>query len=122
MDKQQEKIAEIAEEIMKQKKVIAVYLFGSFARGATHEQSDIDICVIGERGKQMPIFEKEGYDIISFWDLPLPIRFRVLREGKLLAVKNAEYIRKVKLETLRDYLDIKPLINRYLWERFACTI
>ncbi len=121
-----ENIPKIAEEIGKIKNVKAVYLFGSYATGKTHALSDIDICVIGD------LTEKEKYlamnalsdnlDISIFNELPISIRFRVFRDGKPLIVKDKDFVRKLMLKSLNEYLDFKPSINKFCMETLGCTI
>jgi len=118
---------EIAKEIGRINGVKAVYLFGSFAKGRNHHLSDIDICIIGEKGDEKMeedalSFFQEPLDISFFWKLPASIQFRVFKEGKALVINDKNFIDKVKIRTLRNYVDIKPLFNRYYVERFQCTI
>ena len=117
-------IRKIAKEIGKIKSVRAVYLFGSYARGEHGPLSDIDLCVIGD------LTEKERYkvlewlsdnlDIVFFDMLPVYIKIRVFREGKLLFVKDKEETRRIALKTLADYLDFKPAINKFCIETLKC--
>jgi len=108
----------IVEEVKRQA-VIAIYLFGSHARGVAGPSSDLDICVIAERDISRQA--KEGImgnssrriDVVLFWDLPLVIRFRVLREGKPLYIRDELALHRVKVKTLDTYLDIQPMIRRY---------
>lgn len=117
-----EDIEEIAKEIAKIKNVKAVYLFGSYATGKIHPLSDIDICVITNKKvsykTEMKImgYVTDNLDISIFYMLPIAIRFRVFKEGKPLIVKDREFVNLVKFKTLQEYLDFKPLINRYIWE------
>ena len=111
-------------ELCKIEEVEGIYLFGSASHGKMHLNSDIDICVIGKEKNyiidKLPF--KEGFDIVSLWELPLSIQMRIFKEGKALFLKNKDYIDKVRLSVLKKYLDLKPLINRYCQERFGCTI
>ena len=121
-----EDIAEISKEIGKIKNVKAVYLFGSYATGKAGRLSDIDVCIIGN------LTEKEKYkalsalsdnlDISFFELLPIYIKIRVFKEGKPLVIKDEEFIRRLKLKTLAEYLDFKPAINRFCKETLGCTI
>jgi uncharacterized protein len=121
-----ENIEKIAEEIARIKSVVAVYLFGSYATGKVHSQSDIDVCVIGNLSEEercealSPM--SDNLDIVFFDMLPISIKFRVLKEGKPLAVKDAELINRLKFKTLREYLDFKPGINKFIFETLKCTI
>ena len=112
---------EIIDELTKKKKVEAIYLFGSYAKGKGKVKpfSDIDICVITERNISKEV--KEGIlsnsskkvDISIFWDLPLSIRFRVIKEGKLLYKKDDLKLQRVKVDTFKVYLDFQPIIKEH---------
>ena len=106
-------------ELRKIKSVAAVYLFGSYATGRQLAFSDIDICVITE--KDIPTSEKpeissvsfEKIEVVVFWDLPIYIRYRVLKEGNPLFVRDKKFLHSVTIETLWEYLDFKPIIERF---------
>ena len=120
-------VQKIASEIGKIKNVIAVYLFGSYARGKTHSLSDIDICVIMNKPNEKSMdkiisYDSDNLEISFFHMLPLAIRFRVFGEGKPLIVNDSSVVDVLKIATWKNYLDIKPLINLYCMERFGCTI
>ena len=118
-----EEVSDIAKEIAKNKNVKAVYLFGSQVSGKVHGLSDIDLCVITDgRDGKFAYSAGDNVDISIFDMLPVPIQFRVLKEGKPLVIKDQDFIYNLKIKTIQEYLDIKPLINKYLFERFGCTI
>ena len=112
------KIRPIVEEL-KRGEVQAIYLFGSHAKGSARPTSDIDICVI--TNKDIPRSAKEeimsnssrNIDVSLFWDLPPTIRFRVFQEGKLLYTKDELSLQRIKVDTLKSYLDIQPIIKRH---------
>jgi len=112
------KIKSVVDEL-KREEVQAIYLFGSHAKGNARPSSDIDICVITE--KKIPTSAKgqimsnssKNIDISLFWDLPPTMRFRVFREGKPLYIKVELLLQRVKVDTLKSYLDIQPMIKRY---------
>ena len=105
-------------EIAAHEGVIAVILFGSVARGQARTTSDIDLCIVCER----TISETEWMDLLSygsdkidislFFDLPITIRFRVIQEGKVLACNHPTALNTIRADTVREYLDIAPLIRR----------
>jgi predicted nucleotidyltransferase len=103
---------------IKKTKVDAIYLFGSYARGKAKPISDIDICVLTKRDTAKDIKEQilsnssKKIDIVIFWDLPPAIRFRVLKEGKLLYERDNLTLHRIKIDTLKSYLDIQPMIRR----------
>jgi predicted nucleotidyltransferase len=120
-------ILKAVKKIAAYKCVKAIYLFGSYTRNEMHLHSDIDLCVIADKEnvyleRELMRIGKGKLDISLFCRLPLPIRFRVFREGKLLYIKDRDFVDKLKIATFKGYLDIKPLINRYIFERFKCTI
>jgi uncharacterized protein len=106
-------------EELKRPAVIAVYLFGSHARGAAGPTSDLDICVIMERdisgqGKEEVMCNSSrSIDVVLFWDLPPVIRFRVLREGRPLYVRDELELHRIKVKTLDTYLDMQSILKRY---------
>ena len=99
--------------------VEAIYLFGSYAKGNAKPISDIDISVITKRNVPRNIKEEilsnssKNIDISIFWDLPPTIRFRVFKEGKLLYKRDEIALQRVKVDTLKSYLDIQPMIKRH---------
>jgi len=115
-----EDIPKIAKEIAKHKCVKAIYLFGSQATGKTHTLSDIDICVITNGVEFGGLGGSDNLDIVYFHRLPLIIQFRVFRDGKLLVIKDKDFVDKIKIVTLNKYLDYKHIIDRYVWENFRC--
>ena len=119
-----EDINSIAQEIAKNKTVKAVYLFGSYAKEKPHILSDIDICIItnGDKEDTVNFPVTDNLDVSFFHRLPLMIQYRVFKEGKPLVVKDKEYIDNLKIMTLKKYLDLKPFINRFIWEKLKCTI
>ena len=118
-----EEIPEIAKEIAKNKYVEAVYLFGSYASEKQHILSDIDICIITKNNYEDVSFPvTDNLDVSYFHRLPLIIQFRVFKEGKPLVMKDKEFIYELKLKTLKQFLDFRHIINRYVWENFKCTI
>ncbi len=111
-------VARIVEEIPKEG-VIAVILFGSHATGKAGPLSDIDLCIVTDRAateSQMNELLSVGSRIIEvslFWDLPLTIRFRVIRDGIILYCRSPELFHRITVDTVRQYLDVEPLIRKH---------
>jgi predicted nucleotidyltransferase len=109
----------VIDELCTKKNIIALILFGSVARGQSRQFSDIDLCII----TRTDIAESERVDILSygsgkidvslFHDLPLTIRFRILKEGKILFCNDYLYLHRITAATVREYLDCAPLIRRH---------
>ncbi len=103
-------ISKIIEIIKSHPNVIAIYLFGSHAKGEATPLSDIDIAVIMEN----PTPESEAdigslsspeIDVVLFHRLPLHIRYEVFKYGKEIFVRDEERLLEIKLKVMREYLD-----------------
>lgn len=107
------------EELRTRDSVLAIILFGSMARGQPRKFSDIDLCVLTESGvskfEQLDLlsYGSRKIDLSLFQDLPLAIRFRVIREGKLLWCRDPLALHRIIIITVREYLDSAPLIRRH---------
>lgn len=102
------------------KGVKAACLFGSHVKGKQLPFSDIDVCVIGtltkEEKSEVSALNSEKIQISIFDELPIYIKFRVLKEGRFLFSKDEEFLHDVAFSTLSEYLDFQPLLRRF--ERF----
>ena len=108
-------IDKIIEPFKKNRDVISIYLFGSYARGREKPFSDIDICVVAAKGAdrdEILSHSSKKIDISIFHDLPLSMRFRVIKEGKLLFSRDELKLHRTIVATIRSYLDFKPHIMR----------
>jgi len=99
--------------------VKAVYLFGSHATGRAIPFSDLDLCVVtgpGIRQKMRTDITSrsdESVDVPLFRDLPMAMRYLIFKEGRLLFQRNEDHTENVIMQTLREYLDFKPVIRRF---------
>ncbi len=116
-------IAKIIEKAKKDKDILAVSIFGSFARG--EKNRDIDVCLILKQGvKNSLLMSKkkleylsefsDKFDIKVFQQLPLYIRHRVLKEGKLVFCVNDDQLYDLAYINAKEYEDFKPLYKSYL--------
>lgn len=111
-------IKPIADEFRINNNVLALILFGSVAQGHARSDSDIDLCIITKKGitasECMNLLSdgSKGVDVSLFFALPLTIRFRVIKEGKILFCKDPLAIHRIKSDTIREYLDRAPHIKR----------
>ena len=113
-----DKLNKIVKKISANKKVMAIYLFGSQVTGRAREDSDIDIAVILKNPTEkdegfVAHFWNGNFDVHCFHKLPLLIQFRVIHEGKLLFLRDREFLRYVWTRTVKKYLDFKPFIHRF---------
>jgi len=104
--------------------VVAVYLFGSAARGTRGKRSDVDIAVltrergISRRGSRSLVeyvqaacdaLGTDNVDVVLLHRAPIALRHEVFREGKPLLVCDAQALTRFRLESSREYLDTLPL-------------
>ena len=112
-------IGAVLEELRTKDSIIAIILFGSVARGQARPISDIDLCIITKRDipeteeSDLLSYGSEKIDVSLFRDLPPTIRFRVIKEGKTLFCRDPLALHRIKVDTVREYLDTAPLIRKY---------
>jgi predicted nucleotidyltransferase len=105
--------------------VLAVIVFGSAARGDFTAESDIDVCLVLPPGsddrlslsqKRLAYLENVDLDVCVFQQLPLYIRVRVLKEGKVLLSRDDDLLYELAFRTARAFEDFKPRYHAYLAE------
>ena len=112
----------IIEKAKKDRLVLAVALFGSYARNEQH--NDIDVCIFlkSKIYSQLQLSKKkleyqpdqEKYDVQIFQQLPLYIRKRILKEGRILYCHNEEELYDVYFTTIKDFELFEPYYEQYL--------
>ena len=116
-------LQEIIKKAKKDKKVLAVALFGSTARGEKHPR-DIDVCIFLKPGefvkddlfdiqlKYTPCSEK--YDVQVFQALPLYIQEEIMNDAKFLFVKNEDAMYDLLYYAQKQCNDLKGYFKEYL--------
>jgi predicted nucleotidyltransferase len=105
--------------------VLAVILFGSAGRGEPGRRSDVDVCLVlaPERAgrdraaltrKRLDYVQDFPVDVQVFQGLPLFIRRRVLKEGRVLLVKDESRLYEVACRTAQAFEDFRPAYEDYL--------
>ena len=103
--------------------VLAVILFGSRARGEGGPSSDRDICLVLAAGahtssqsseKRLAYLANFDLDIHVFQDLPLYIRQRVLREGRVIFCRDEKDLYALAFRSAQAFEDFKHLYHEYL--------
>ena len=121
-DRQLEKFVEIAAQ---DSSVLAVFLFGSHAREEEHEASDIDVCLVlkSELQNELYLSEKKheylsqfDLDVQVFQQLPLFMRHRILRDGRVLFVRDEDLLYERAFRTAQHYEDFRHRHEAYLEE------
>lgn len=101
--------------------VLAVLLFGSEARNEAHSQSDVDICIVldaavesvSSRTRRAYLCDVE-LDIHIFQEMPLHLRRRALKEGRILFCRDEDALYELAFRTAREYEDFRPIHEAYL--------
>ena len=103
--------------------VLAVLLFGSHARGSATPASDHDVCLVlnGPRRSDLDASEKRlqylalgDLDVVVFEQLPLHIRSRVLREGRVLFTRDEDALYAVAVRTAKAFEGFRHIHRAYL--------
>jgi len=110
------------EIIKKDKKIIAVFLFGSYVKEEYHR--DIDICLVLDKTyskKEMAkiMIEYSGivsdkFDVSVFQLLPIYIRNRILKEGKIILCKDENFLYEIAYSTIKEFNLFKKIYHTYL--------
>ncbi len=113
----------VKEVISKDPQVIAVLLFGSYVRNEKNYR-DIDICLVLDKkypninlSKKKLIYSsltKSPLEIHIFQQLPIYIRKRILKEGKVLLCKNQPLLYEIAFSTIKEFEFYEKLYNLYL--------
>lgn len=109
---------------------VAVYIFGSTARGFSTRESDVDIAVLFAAPPAStlmgPRLTLEGrleealgraVDLVVLNTAPADLVHRILRDGDLVLERDRG--RRIEFEVARrnEYFDLQPLRDRYRRER-----
>ncbi|RLI90080.1 MAG: nucleotidyltransferase domain-containing protein [Candidatus Altiarchaeales archaeon] len=115
------KIKDLIEYAKRDEDILAIILFGSFLKNNFHR--DVDICLVLKRKPiQLRMSKKRleyltnfpGFDIQIFQQLPLYIRIRVLREGKVIYCSNESLLYDIAFQVIKEFEDFKPFYREYL--------
>lgn len=98
--------------------VLVAYLYGSHARGRAGPLSDVDVAVLldgdtEDRGLELASAVAKAVaparaDVVVLNDAPLPLAYRVLRDGTLLVSRNDRARVEHWVHTVDRYLDMAP--------------
>jgi len=103
------------------------YLYGSYAKGVQTEFSDIDIGVILKTDfKEPPLYYAElslkieknfnykiNIDLRILNNATPRFLFQVIKNNKILFVKNKSFMHEFELKILYMYQEIKPMLDMY---------
>jgi hypothetical protein len=114
--------------IVKQdEEVLAVIIFGSAVRQEKTPLSDVDLCLVmmplpkpsspnGFSYKRLEYMKDNSFDVRIFQQLPLYIRVRVLKDGRILFVRDENQLYELAFRTAQAFEDFKHIYYGYLKE------
>ena len=104
--------------------VIAVYLFGSQAKGTSHQGSDLDLAIlVSEPSRDFPLLQfladLEGMvsspvDAVVLNRAGEVLKYHVRRDGKLLYEKDSRARKNFEIRSRKYFEDFQYLHNRYV--------
>lgn len=114
----------LIERVRQDPNVLAVLHFGSRARGEAGPGSDVDVClVVTPRSqtdrlslaqKRLEYLHGLDLDISIFQELPIYVRRRVLKEGRVLFVRDEDLLYEVAYRTAQAFEDFRHIYDSYL--------
>lgn len=115
-------IQAIIQSAKQDRQVLAVGLFGSYARGEPYR--DIDVCLFLKPGRYPPLalsrfrlhhtLPNGRYDVQIFQQLPPYIRKRILKDAKIIYCKDESPLYDLYFETIRKFDDYQKYYEDYL--------
>jgi hypothetical protein len=118
-------VTRLVDKVDADEAVLAVLLFGSHSRGDQTPKSDIDLCLVlplGRDGRTDQVSVRMAYleensgrlRIHVLQQLPLYVRARVLKEGRVLACKDWDALYAIACRIAQAFEDFKPIYRSYL--------
>ncbi len=116
-----ETVQRVIAEVQHHPKVMAVFLFGSWARGEQMPISDVDIAVLLDNPDKRDEADigsmySPTIDLVLFHRLPVRIQFQVLKEGQPLFVRDAEKLIETTFQVMRLYHEMEWMYRHYYEE------
>ena len=116
-----ETVQRVIAEVQQHPKVVAVFLFGSWARGEQMPISDVDIAVLLDNPDKRDEADigsmySPTIDPVLFHRLPVRIQFQVLKEGQPLFVRDEEKLIETTFQVMRQYHEMEWMYRRYYEE------
>jgi len=125
-------IPSIQKALKKESRILAAYIFGSYAKGIPNKESDFDIAVVVENKKLLT--EDTVYELLK--DIPFPkdpdisvvdktsspiFLFQIIKSGTRIYIKDKNQANSFEAYVLRYYYDtqhLRNIYNHYLKQKF----
>lgn len=117
---------------LRDKRIAAVYLFGSYSQGAVREGSDIDLAVLLSAPKSFSLddtldlevkmtlsLKTEKFDLVVANTASLIMQFRIISAGKLICAADDNLRCDFEERVMQEYYDFLPRLNEFNREYFA---
>ena len=120
-----QRVARLLQKVEADDRVLALILFGSAARAEETPGSDVDYCLVLLPAKYGPVelsrikldyLSQFEADIHVFQQLPMYIRKRVLRDGKVVFCRDTDALYDVAFTFIREHADYEHIYRDYLGE------
>ena len=116
MENISEELKKIQENLIQKFNLLAIILFGSYARNTQNEESDIDIAIISFNTEKSKIFKikqeleelvLKDIDLVNLEDKNMSdgFKYEILMNGKVLYCEDLYKFEMYKIDALREYLD-----------------
>jgi predicted nucleotidyltransferase len=111
-------------QLMDEYSIDVIILFGSQARGKSSPLSDHDIAIfinpnefstfslsqhLTLQSELETITERTPINLVVLNDAPIGLAYRILREGKILTVRNSDAFEKFRAQKWIEYFDFEPI-------------
>jgi len=113
----------IKELLQKDTDILFAYLYGSYATQTTLPDSDIDIAVYLKEENMDYYLKKDeellgsipndNIDIRILNTMPLLLKFRVIKEGKIIFSQDEQKRVDFEYDVMERYFELKPYIDEY---------
>lgn len=125
MQKFKENLEKLLKKIGSDRQILAVFLFGSRARGNASSKSDFDICLVMDKNTpnaevsfqtRLKYMQDFDFDIQIFSQLPVYVCMEVIKEGKLLFCRDEDQLYDLVFKVIREFSDFEHIYRDYLEE------